>query len=341
MKLTPGGISLNGNAGATHEQNVKAAKALEEQFASMLLKSMRSASPDDPSGGDNTYREMSDRQLAKSLTEGRGLGLARAIVRQLDRQAGLIPATRPTQGPMQLNPPATPMRLDGPTTPAAPTVPQVNLQLAPSSSGVSITAMPMAMPAPAIPTPFSPSSAAAAYAANSLQCDPNAQVECESPEAFVKSIWPHAQQTAKELGVSPRALVAQAALETNWGKSMIGDGANPTSNNLFGIKAGRSWSGEVVTTGTHEYVAGERRDERATFRAYRSVSESFRDYARLLRGDRYDAARASGQDVEQFANALQRAGYATDPAYAKKIHAIANGETMQRAIASLPFSVRG
>src|SRR5690606_28097698 len=159
------------------------------------------------------------------------------------------------------------------------------------------------------------------------------RLDASSPEAFVKSIWPAACGTAEELGVSPRALVAQAALETGWGRRLVG-GAD--SHNLFGIKATGGWKGEKVASGTHEYYGGKRVDIRDDFRAYDSVQKSFDDYARLMRSKRYSGALAAGDDPARFARALQQAGYATDPSYAAKITSIANGPTLQRALDALP-----
>lgn len=163
-----------------------------------------------------------------------------------------------------------------------------------------------------------------------------AQLGAHTPEGFVASIWGHAQQAARELGVDAKALVAQAALETGWGRKLIQrNGGAGTSHNLFGIKA-TGWSGERATTGTHEYVDGVRRNEIASFRAYGSVGESFADYVKLLKNSpRYQNALQAGTDVRGFARGLQQAGYATDPSYAAKIAAIAGGPTIERAVAAV------
>ncbi|GAA5078584.1 flagellar assembly peptidoglycan hydrolase FlgJ [Lysobacter panacisoli] len=285
-----------------------AAQQLEAQFAQMLVKSMRSASFGDPLMGDNsTYRDMYDQQLSRELAKGRGLGLAPMIVRQLERSSGAGGTTIPVA-------PAGGFPLDG--TGAATT----SIPLARSSDGVSMPAMAMPV-APRMDT-------------TPVECDPDAPLDCSSPEAFVRSVWPHAQRTAQELGVSPKALVAQAALETGWGRRLAKEGS-ASSHNLFGIKAGSRWKGESVNAATHEYSNGERRSERADFRAYGTVGESFSDYARLLDNPRYAQARAAGHDTRRFAQALQSAGYATDPAYAAKINAIAEGATLNRALAAL------
>jgi len=162
-----------------------------------------------------------------------------------------------------------------------------------------------------------------------------AQLGANTPEGFVASIWGHAQSAAKELGVDARALVAQAALETGWGKRQIKHADGNTSHNLFGIKA-TGWKGQSAVAGTHEYVDGVRRNETASFRAYSTPAESFADYVRLLKtSPRYQQALQAGTDVQGFARGLQRAGYATDPRYAAKIAAIAGGPTIERAVAAV------
>lgn len=162
-----------------------------------------------------------------------------------------------------------------------------------------------------------------------------AQLGPHTPEGFVASIWGHAQQAARELGVDAKALVAQAALETGWGRKLVQRNGGGSSHNLFGIKS-TGWSGERATSGTHEYVDGVRRNETASFRAYGSVGDSFADYVKLLKNSpRYQNALQAGSDVRGFAQGLQRAGYATDPRYAAKIAAIAGGPTIERAIAAV------
>ncbi|MBT2767456.1 flagellar assembly peptidoglycan hydrolase FlgJ [Stenotrophomonas sp. ISL-67] len=162
-----------------------------------------------------------------------------------------------------------------------------------------------------------------------------AQLGTHTPEGFVASIWGHAQQAARELGVDAKALVAQAALETSWGRKLVQRNGGGSSHNLFGIKA-TGWSGERATSGTHEYVDGVRRNETASFRAYTSVGDSFADYVKLLKNSpRYQNALQAGGDVRSFAQGLQKAGYATDPSYAAKIAAIAGGPTIERAIAAV------
>ncbi len=166
-----------------------------------------------------------------------------------------------------------------------------------------------------------------------------ADFEPATPEEFVRGIWPHARDAARELGVDPRSIVAQAALETGWGKHMIRGDDGRNGNNLFGIKADPGWSGRRVSVSTQEYEQGVARRQRDWFRAYESVAEGFRDYVDFLKGStRYQTALAAGTDPVAFAEGLQRAGYATDPAYADKIRSILASPVLESALAPLKDS---
>jgi len=145
-----------------------------------------------------------------------------------------------------------------------------------------------------------------------------------SREDFVRTLWPHAEAAGRRLGVDPATIVSHAALETGWGRSLPVKAEGASSFNLFGIKAGRAWRGDAAVASTIEFAGGAavRQDER--FRAYASLGEGVADYARLLgNSSRYSAALNTGGDVAAFANALQEAGYATDPAYARKLQSVA------------------
>jgi len=142
--------------------------------------------------------------------------------------------------------------------------------------------------------------------------------------SFISQVWPEASRCAQQLGVHPVSLVAQAALETNWGRSVPRSTSGASSNNLFGIKAGGDWPGASVTARTQEFQAGAAAPTSAAFRAYASPGESFQDYVALLQSNaRFRAAIGSGASVQSFAAALQRGGYATDPDYAHKVTTVA------------------
>ena len=188
-------------------------------------------------------------------------------------------------------------------------------------------------PAPSVSAPV-PTAAPASASGSAIAATP--PVTPQQQSAFARSIWPDAERAAHQLGVTPVALVAQAALETHWGRSIPTTAAGASSNNLFGIKAGAGWSGASVGSATHEYVDGAPMATEAQFRAYGSCGQCFHDYAALLSGNpRYTAALGTGNDVGAFAAALQRGGYATDPNYARKLTAVA--ATVNRVLAAEPL----
>ncbi len=143
-------------------------------------------------------------------------------------------------------------------------------------------------------------------------------------DEFVSMIRPAATAAARELGVDPDVVIAHAALETGWGKSVPTAADGSPSFNLFGIKAGRSWKGAVQSAGTHEFMRGGMQQVRADFRAYASPEQSIQDYVGLLKSSpRYAGALNTGGDVQAFARGLASGGYATDPDYVSKLTAVA------------------
>ena len=150
--------------------------------------------------------------------------------------------------------------------------------------------------------------------------------------AFVQRHRAAAEAAQAESGIPAAFMLGQAAHETGWGRHEIRNADGSSSHNLFGIKADASWQGAVAEVTTTEVVDGVARKVTGRFRAYASDAESFRDYARLIAGSpRYQ--QAYGQAVSQVASAasgaqyaagLQRAGYATDPAYADKLARVIN-----------------
>ena len=144
-------------------------------------------------------------------------------------------------------------------------------------------------------------------------------------QAFATRLAPHAADAADRLGVSPRGLIAQAALETGWGRYMIRHPDGRSSHNFFGIKAGPEWSGELVRVPTTEYIDGRAVTVNAAFRTYENTAGAFADYVDFIEHNpRYAAVIAEGSNAAAFAEQLARAGYATDPNYADKIVAILN-----------------
>ncbi len=146
-----------------------------------------------------------------------------------------------------------------------------------------------------------------------------------SPDQFVKKLWPQAQQAAQHLGIQPEYLLAQAALETGWGKNVIGN-----SHNLFGIKADASWKGDRVSAVTREMHDGKFFNVTAEFRAYPNYEASFADYVQFIKTQpRYQKALAVAADPQAYYQQLQTAGYATDPDYALKVLSIAQQDRLK------------
>jgi flagellar protein FlgJ len=150
-----------------------------------------------------------------------------------------------------------------------------------------------------------------------------------TPEQFVKTLWPIAQQVGKEMGVEPKAIISQAALETGWGKYIIHESNGKNSHNLFGIKSDSRWDGAAANVSTLEFRNGVATKEVAAFRSYDSYEHSLKDYASFVQNSsRYEEAVKNGSSTKGYSEGLQKGGYATDPNYAKKIQGIASGEML-------------
>lgn len=159
-------------------------------------------------------------------------------------------------------------------------------------------------------------------------------------QSFVDALRPHVETAAATLGVDANVLIAQAALETGWGQYVMHDGFGRSANNLFGIKAGRDWQGESVQVDTIEFDGAVANKQKAAFRAYADIAESINDYVKFIsQQPRYATALAAPYSPENYAQALQQAGYATDPIYAEKIMSIYRnlGESTTSAQPPSPF----
>ncbi|MGI5309245.1 flagellar assembly peptidoglycan hydrolase FlgJ [Rheinheimera sp. WS51] len=284
----------------------QAAEQFEAIFVSMLLTSMRKAGEAFEAEGmmnsqtTKFYRDMHDSQLATDLAKNGSLGLADLMVQQLSPS---VPKKSMVGQPMPL-PQAEAMAL--------PTQRQAVTQIMPTGS---------TMPPAALIKAQSNLNLDAAKEKAITQAQAKWQIN--SPEDFVKALLPAAKQTAKVLGLDPMALIAQAALETGWGQRMIKGANGQQSFNFFGIKANNGWQGKTAIVNTLEYRQGVAQKEQAAFRSYASPEQSLQDYSNfILNNPRYQQAVQATDDTEQYFTQLQAAGYATDPAYAKKIMAV-------------------
>jgi len=337
--------------GQSPEAVRKVAQQFESIFAKMVLSSMRQANFGDSLMGSDQqqfYQGMFDDQLAVEMTKGKGLGLADMLVQQLTR-AGLVKGA--TTGDATTAGDAT--KVDAPASSAG-------------TAGSALRKASLATPSTGVPsgdlagethtrvsstllgtTTESALDATTTFItkmlAGNAEADAPKQWQAGSPEEFVQQLWPCAEEAGKALGVDPKHLLAQAALETGWGKSLPCDVDGTTSFNFFGIKAGSSWQGDSVSVKTLEFEGGVPIPKQAKFRSYDSAADSFRDYVEVVRNNpRYADALNTGSDAKAFANALQRGGYATDPRYAMKIETIVQNlpinETALKFAADAPMT---
>ncbi|MCR8915552.1 flagellar assembly peptidoglycan hydrolase FlgJ [Marinobacter panjinensis] len=284
---------------------MEVAKQFEGLFLSEMVKSMRKAGDVFAEGNylnsqqSEFYREMFDSQLSLTLSQKQGTGLSEALVRQLSRQ---IPGMDEQGEPMAAHKKAL-ADYDRSLPVLSPRLPEQVEKV----NQVAEAAAPVAEPktSAAMPDRF------------------------DSPAQFVRELLPVAEKVAEQSGINPRLMIAQAALETGWGRHMIeGDGGAP-SFNLFGIKADTRWQGDSVNIATTEFREGVPMNERAAFRSYPDYESSFRDYVSFLESNpRYRDVLAAADNPDEFADRLQQAGYATDPNYGAKIRRIMNNDTM-------------
>jgi flagellar protein FlgJ len=267
-----------------------AAQQFESLFTDMMLKSMRQASIGDSMTGSDTvdmYQGMFDQQLSLQMSKGRGIGLADMLVQQLSRT--------------------------GLSKPGAGKVEEGAMNVAPTQSQDA---------SPVGAQFIAPSSREQSATSSTTQTTGNWPPA--TPEEFVQKLLPYAQDAAKQLGVDAATLVAHAALETGWGKHMPTNADGSTSFNMFGIKATPKWNGDSAAATTLEYQQGVAVKRVERFRSYDSPADCFGDYAKLLgNSERYTNARNTQGNANQFAQSLQRGGYATDPNYANKLRAVA------------------
>jgi peptidoglycan hydrolase FlgJ len=276
----------------------EAAKQFESLFMNELMKSMRKATQSSgllDNAGTQMGTDMLDDQFALKMS-GQPGGLGSVIERQLQRQMG---ASLENKSGLKASP---------------------------------VSALP---PAAAVSAPVN----TASMTVKERQLD------------FVQRNTASARAAEAQTGIPASFMVAQAAHESGWGRRDIRNADGSSSNNLFGIKAGANWTGPVAEVVTTEYVGGKAHKVTAKFRAYESTDASFRDYAKLMKESpryagvvagvapkavegvqlaaytptaNFSGADTSAASASKFARGLQRAGYATDPAYADKLTRVIN-----------------
>jgi flagellar protein FlgJ len=304
-----GFAKLSAQAKASPQAGMKmAAQQFDAVFTQMMLKSMRDATPQDgpfDSHDSATFTSMMDQQLSQQMSQ-KGIGVADAMLKQLMRNQG--------------------MQVGGGAGGGGGLAGMANALGGGSSGGDEGQTAALNALAKAYGNAQANGQLAMGkgYSANSALTPP-LKGDGSSPkvDAFVDKLAGPAQAASAATGIPARFIIGQAALESGWGKSEIKKTDGSTSHNVFGIKATKDWTGKTVSTVTTEYVNGKPQRTVEKFRAYDSYQEAMTDYASLLKGNpRYAQVINSAHDVNGFANGMQRAGYATDPHYAKKLMSI-------------------
>lgn len=277
-----------------------AAQQFEAVFLQMVLKAMRDASPQEgifDSEQSRMYQSLLDQQLAQTLSARGTTGLAALIERQLSRG---LPAEQ-------------------------------NLPLSPATAGerAGVRGQFEGAGAPPLTPTLSPQGGEVYVSPQGGERESSVPAPARE---FVSRLWPHAGDASRATGIPAHFMIAQAALETGWGRAELRFSDGTPTYNLFGIKAGRGWQGAVAEATTTEYVNGVAQKTVERFRAYSSYAEAFRDYASLLTSNPRYAAVLNQQDAAGFARGLQRAGYATDPMYAAKLERIIGGQALRAGL---------
>lgn len=289
------------------------AHQFESLLVQMMMRSMRDANQafnSDLLGSSDMgfYEDIFDKQLSLIISD-KGLGFAQSIIQNIDSHAkksvSALPQSEATTSPDKplLNPKADVAQ------PHQSTQPQADNQLKHSQMVHSAVSNQAANKSPAKSSIF------------------------ESKDDFVKSLWGYAKDAASVIGVNPALLLAQAALETDWGKRIIAGDSDKSSHNLFNIKAGANWKHETATVSTLEQKNDILVKESAHFRRYASFEDSFKDYINLVKNNtRYSSAVKNKGSDAAYLHELQAAGYASDKNYASKIMGIMNSKHFQSII---------
>lgn len=330
--------------GEARKESPEALKEVAKQFESIflnnVLKSMRQAKlADGAMDNDQSkfYSDMYDQQLAVHLSGSPGVGLADLIVKQLSHDK---PKHEKQDTEDSLN------RSAGISRSGSKQAHIVNQQNSGKAHGPAasfkdgqVTITPYIQDSTAstrdieqrtVRLPRSPLDKGVEFSmqsASGLKADDALPIQ--SADEFVSRLHPLAVEAARELGVEPKVLLAQAALESGWGRSVIKNSNGDNSYNLFNIKADKAWQGRQAQVATLEFDQGIARKVNAGFRSYDSYEESFRDYVDFIKSNpRYGDALKKAGNAEQYMHELQRAGYATDPKYANKVMSIYQGNRM-------------
>ncbi|NOT69126.1 MAG: flagellar assembly peptidoglycan hydrolase FlgJ [Methylophilaceae bacterium] len=322
---------LNNLRQAAKESSPEAIKAtarqFEAMFMNMMLKSMRDATPQDSpfdSEQSRSFTSMLDQQLSQNLAT-KGMGLTEVLAKQLSKTSGVSLDSATSLGSATSKDSATP------ETAAQKNVSNLNfgntfpyqLPQAVARNPAAASEVKQSLAAQALVEDAEQTRADLAASMPSMPSFVSNKNQPNHVKAFQQTMLPAAQEASQASGIPAQYMIGQAALESGWGKHEVKGMDGTQSFNLFGIKATGGWKGKVVEAVTTEYINGEKQKRIEKFRAYDSYADSFKDFANLIRSNpRYDKVIGNGQDINSYAQALQKGGYATDPQYAEKLKRI-------------------
>lgn len=305
-----------------------ASRQFESIFTQMLFQGMRQANAvltqDNPMNSSYTqfYEGMLDEQRVADLSSKGGLGLAQMVVKQFSPEAFTHQDGRVLKMPQRTERVYKPYEPPKAAADELITASKVGKDFAEKEMTVPHGLAMPSRPHRSVPPMGHPASEAGTAPGSGSK-------EFDTPEEFVNRLMPLAKKAADKLGLSPAVLVAQAALESGWGKRVIKDGDGQMTHNLFGIKADPRWEGPKAVVSTLEYEEGVASRQKAAFRSYESFEESFNDYVDFLTsGSRYKGALTKVDSPDRYFEALQQAGYATDPQYASKLKQVLRSDAI-------------
>jgi flagellar protein FlgJ len=341
MAAVSGANDLTGLKKAANDP--ASARKVSQQFGALLMANLMrqsdgTALPFAGGTGSDVVNQMFSSTISQAVVGHDKTGLTDLILRSIQKKQVANGETPDPNGPAATKPAATGNGLSlaaywqgGGLRPLAAAIAQGAIS---PGSGASLALM--AHLNPKLAVPFGGSVPPTPVTMTTIQSRPGHVSGGATPEeiaAFTQKLMPLLQQAGQQLGVSPKILLAQAAIETGWGRSVVG-------NNLFGIKAGPSWNGQKIDTSTHEYQNGELVSITDAFRAYPSAEASVQDFVSLVTNNpRYRAALGKGEDVVAYAQGLLAGGWATDINYVQKLQSVASSPSVSGATSVAPGSV--
>jgi flagellar protein FlgJ len=273
------------------------AQQVEALFLQMMLKSMRDATAavgESDNNETSLYQDLFDKQVSLTMSQHQDVGIGALLRRQLGGDSSALTGTTATSG----------------------------AAVRTAAGGIARV---IAAAAQAGATRWAQG--------DELTTDTADASSLQTPLQFVNQVLPGILRAAQSLNVSPLGMLAQAALESDWGRRMARTADGSLSNNLFGIKAGDDWNGARATADTVEFEAGVATPRRTAFRAYDSIEDSIGDFAKLLGSSpRYRDLLAAGGSAQAYIQSIAGSGYATDPDYGRKLSQILNSGSLRAAL---------